>query len=149
MMMGLSIGGRGWHDDDDDDEDDWERWHGDTMMLALHLMIDRHFMIRIISLSTVSLPWLGSLVNFPPICTKTCLIVLDNFWISWMNLYSSVVDDYRLVMELIPLSKASDVLSWRWTFLVAVFFVFIFFASSISLLFSATCLHCANLTAVR
>ena len=49
-MMGLYIwGGGGLHYDDGDG------WHGDIIMLALHLVVDCHFMIRIISLATVSL----------------------------------------------------------------------------------------------
>ena len=40
-------------------------------------------------------------------------------------------------------------LSWRRTFLVTVFFASTFFASSFSLLFSATCLHCAILAVAR
>ena len=72
-------GGR-WHDGDGY----W--WHGDMMMLALHLVVDRHFMIRIISLATVSLLWVGSSANFPPMCTKAPLMVLDGCWISCINL---------------------------------------------------------------
>ena len=49
MMMGFSIGKRGL------DDDDGEGWHGDMMMLDLHLMVDRHFMIHIIYLATASL----------------------------------------------------------------------------------------------
>ena len=140
-------GGGGWHDDDNDD--DGEGWHGDMMMLALHLMVDRHFMIRIISLDTVSLLWLGSSDNLPPMCTKASLMVLNDYWISCMNLSSLVIDEDRMLMELMHISKASDILTWRWIFLVAVFFAVIFFASSISLLFSATCLHCTTLAVVR
>ena len=54
MIMGLSIGVGGLHDDYYDD-DYGEGWHGDMMMLALHLMVDRHFMIWIVSLDTISL----------------------------------------------------------------------------------------------
>ena len=133
----------GWHDDDG------EEWHGDMMMLALHLMVDFHFMIWIISLATVSFLWLDSSENFLPTCTKASLMVLDDSWISWMNLSSSVVDEDRIFMELMHIPKDSDLLSWIWTFLVAVFFAVIFFASSISLLFVATCLHRSNLIAVR
>ena len=50
MMMWLYIGGGGGLHDYDG-----EGWHGDMMMLALHLVVDCHFMIRIISLVTVSL----------------------------------------------------------------------------------------------
>ena len=134
-------GGEGW-------DDDGYGWHGDMMMLALHLVVDRHFMIRIISLATVSLLWLGSSANFPPMCTKASLMVLDGCWICCINLYSSVVDKYRLFMELIHISKASDILSWRWIFIVDVFFAVIFLASSTALLFVVTCLHCATLAAV-
>ena len=41
MMMGFNIWG-GLHDDDGDG------WHGDMMMLDLHLVVDCHFMIQII-----------------------------------------------------------------------------------------------------
>ena len=147
MMMGLYIEwwgrGGGWHDDDG------EGCNGDMMMLDPHLMVDRHFMIRIISLATVSLLWLGSSDNFPPMCTKTSLMLLYNWWISCMNLYSSMVDEYRLFMELMQIPKASDLLSWILIFIFAVFFAVIFFAYSISLLFASTCLYCATLTAVR
>ena len=47
-MMGFNIWG-GLHDDDGDG------WHGDMMMLALHLVVDSHFMIQIISMATISL----------------------------------------------------------------------------------------------
>ena len=76
-------------------------------------------------------------------------MVLDDYWISWMNLSSLVVEKYRLFVELMHLSKSSELLSWKWTFLVAVLFAVIFFASYFSLLFAATCLYCATLTAVR
>ena len=145
MMVVLSIGWGGWQDYDDDGEG----WHGDMIMLVLHLMVDRHFMNWIISLDTVSLLWLGSSDNFPPMCTKVSLMLLDDFWISLMNLSSSVVDKERLFMELMYLSKASDLLSWIWTFLAAVLFAVIFFASSVSLLFTSTYLYCATLTVVR
>ena len=145
MMMGLYIGGRGggWHDDDG------EGWHGDTMTLALHLGVDRHFRIRIISLDTVSLWVLGNPDNLPPRCTKEPLMVLGDCRRSFINLSSSVVDEDILFIELMHISKASDLFSWRRTFCVAVFFAVIFFASSISLLFVASCLHCATLEAVR
>ena len=135
--------GGGWNDDDGDG------WHGDMMMLALHLVVDRHFMIRIISLATVSLLWLGSSANFTPMCTKASLMVLDICWIRCINLYSSVVEKYRMFMELIHISKSSYILSWRWIFLVDVFFSVIFLASSTALLFVATCIHWATLAAVR
>ena len=109
MMMGLYIwggwGGGGWHDYDG------EGRHGDMMMLALHLVVDRHFMIQIISLDTVSLLWLGSSANFPPMCTKASLMMLDGCWIIFINLSSLVVDKDRLLMELMRISKASDLLS--------------------------------------
>ena len=76
-------------------------------------------------------------------------MVLDYCWIIWINLSSSVVDENRLFMKLMHLSRVSDTLSWIWTFLVAVFFSVTFFASSFSLLFSANCLHCDRLTSVR
>ena len=85
IMMGLSIWG-GWNDDDG------EGWHGYMMMLSPHLVVDRYFIIRIISLATVSLPWLGSLANFSTMSTKASLMVLGDFWISCINLSSSVVD---------------------------------------------------------
>ena len=119
------------------------------MMVALHLKVAHHFMIQIISLAAVSLLWLGGLANFPPMCIKVSLMVLDDCWISWINLYSLVVDEERLSVELMHDSKVPDILSWRWTFIVDVFFSVTFFASYFSLLFSATCLHCATLTAVR
>ena len=86
MMMGLYIGGGRWHDDYG------EGWHGYMMMLDIHLMVDHHFMIWIIYMATVSLLWLGTSANFPPICTKASLVVLGDCWISCMNLSSSVVD---------------------------------------------------------
>ena len=52
-------------------------------------------------------------------------------------------------MDLMHLSKASFLLSWRWDFLLAVFFAVTFHASFFFLLLSATCLHCAILRAVR
>ena len=131
MMMGLYIWG----------------WYGDMMMLDLHLVVHRHFMIRIISLATVSLLWLGHSASFPPMRTKESLMVLDDCWISCMKLSSLVVYKDRLFMELMHISRASDLLSWRRIFLVAVFFAVILFASSISLLFTSTCLHCATLSA--
>ena len=136
-------GGGGLHDVDG------YGWHGEMMMLALHLVVDFHFMIWIISLATVSLFWSGSSANFPPTCTKAYLIVLDGCWISCIKLSSSEVDEDRLFMELMQISKASDLLSWRWIFLVAVFFAVIFLASSTALLFTATCLHWATLAALR
>ena len=48
------------------------------MMVALYFMVAHHFMIRIISLATVSLLWLCSSGNFPPMCTKASLVVLDD-----------------------------------------------------------------------
>ena len=141
---GLPYGG-GWGCNNDDGEG----WHGDMMMLALHLVVDCHFMIRIISLATVSLLWLGSSANFPQMCTKASLMVLGDCWRSCINLSSSVVDEDRLFIELIHIPKASDLLSWRRIFLVAVFFAVIFFASSIYILFAFTCLHCETLAAVR
>ena len=119
------------------------------MMLALHLGVDRHFRIQIISLATVSLRLLGSSANFPSMCTKASLMVLGYCRRSCVNLSSSVVDEDRIFIELIHISKASDLFSWRRNFLVAIFFAVIFFASSISLLFVSTCLHCATLAAVR
>ena len=119
------------------------------MMIALHLMVAIHFKIKIISLATVSLLWLGSLANFPPIRTKESLTVLDDCWIRRMKISSLVVNEDRLFMELMHLPKASDHLIWRWTFLVDVLFTVIFFASSFYLLFWSTCLHCATLTEVR
>ena len=127
MLNELLIGGRGWHDDNDDDDDDGEGWNGDMMMLDLQFIVDCHFMICIISLYAVSLLWLGSSANFPPMCTKEFLMVLDDFWISWVNLYSSVAEKYRLFMELMHLLKDSDILNWRRNFLVAVFFAVIYF----------------------
>ena len=119
------------------------------MMVALYFMVALHFNIRIIYLNTASLLWLGSFFNFTPMYTKESLMVLDDCWIIWMNLSSSVVDKYRLFMELIHLSKASDRLSWRWTIFVDVLFAVYFFTSSFSLLLSATCLYCTTLTATR
>ena len=139
----LPQGITGWHDDDG------EGWHGDLMMLVLHLMVDCQFMIMIIYLDTVFLLWLFSSANFPQMCTKASLMLLCDCWIICMNLYSYVVDKERLFIELMHISKDSDILSWRWTFLVAVFFAVIFFDSYISLLFAATCLHCDTLTLVR
>ena len=49
------------------------------MMVALHFVVACHFMISIISMATLSLLRLGSLDNFPPMCTKALLIVLDDF----------------------------------------------------------------------
>ena len=118
------------------------------MMLALHSGVDLHFRIRIISLANVSLWVLGSLAHFPPRCTKASLMVLGDCRRSFINLYLSVVEEDRLFIELMHISKASDILSWRWTFLVAVFFAVIFFVSSISLVFADTCLHCSTLTSV-
>ena len=118
------------------------------MMVALQLMVARHFMIWIISQATVSLIWLGSLANSPLMRTKEYLMVLDDCWIIWINLYSLVVDKDRLFMELMLLSKASDRLSWRWTFLVAFFFALTFFPYSFSLLLSSTCIHYYTLTAI-
>ena len=43
---GFPYGGGGWHDDDDG-----EGWHGDMIMVTLHLMVYRHFLIQIISLA--------------------------------------------------------------------------------------------------
>ena len=60
------------------DDDDGERWHGDMMMLALHLVVDHNFMIRIIYLANVSLFLLHSLENFTPMYTKLSLMVLDD-----------------------------------------------------------------------
>ena len=140
--MGLYIWGMRWHDEDG------EGYHGDMMTLALHLMVDCHFIIRIISLATLSLLLLGSSANFTPMCTKASLMVFDDCWISWIDLSSLVVDKYKMFMELMRISKYSYILSWRWTFIVDIFFAVIFFASSVFLLFAATCLHCATLTAV-
>ena len=92
------------------------------VMLALHLMVACHFMIRIISLATLPFLWLGSSTNFLPMCTKTSLMILDDCWISWINLSLSVVYKDRLFMELMCVSKSSDILSCIWTFIVAVFF---------------------------
>ena len=113
------------------------------------MVVARHFMIRIISLATVSILWLGCLSNLPTMFTKAYLMVLDDCWISWMNLSSSMVNGDRLFMELMHVSKASYILIWRWTFIVAIFFAVKFFISSFSLLFASTCLHCANSTSVR
>ena len=148
---GPSGGGRGWNDDDnyDNNDDDGEGLHCDMMILTLHFMVDYHFMIQIVSLDNVSLLWLGILVNFPPICTKASLMVLDDCWIIWINLSSSVEDKDILFIELMHLPKASDLLSQRWTFLVAFLFPVTFFASSLSIIFSSTCLYCATLKAVR
>ena len=84
------------------------------MMVSLHLMLSCHFMIQIISLDTVSLLLLVSSDNFPPMCTKTSLMVLDDCLISSIKLSSSVVDKYRLFMELMHISKDSDIFRWRW-----------------------------------
>ena len=83
------------------------------IMVALHFMAYYHFVIFIISLANVSLLWLVSSANFTEMCTKASLRVLDDCWISCINLSFSVVDKDRLFMELIHLSKASDILSWR------------------------------------
>ena len=48
------------------------------MMVALDLMVAHHFMIRIISLDTVSFLWLGSLDTFTPMYTKVSFMVLDD-----------------------------------------------------------------------
>ena len=104
----------------------WKGWYGYMMMLALHLMAYRHFMILIIYLATVSLLWLVSSADFPPMCTKESFMVLNDCWISCMNLSLLVVDEDRLFMELMRISKISYILSWRWTLLVAVFFDVIF-----------------------
>ena len=118
------------------------------MVVALYLMVALQFIIWIISMDTVSLLWLGSSANFPPMCTKASLTVLEDFWISWINLSSLVVEEDILFMELMHISKASDTLSWRLSFLVAVFFSVTVFASSFFLLLSYTCLYCATLTVV-
>ena len=97
------------------------------IMLSLQLMVDFNFMIQIISLATVSLLWLVSSTNLPPMCTKASLIVLDDCWIIWITLSLSVVDEDRLFMDFMHLSKYSDILSWRLKFLVAVFFAVTFF----------------------
>ena len=52
-----------------------------------------------------------------------------------------MVYEDRLFIELLKISKASDLLSWRRIFLVAILFAVIFFASSISLLLAATLLQ--------
>ena len=143
-MMGLYIGGWGWHYDDDDD-DDGEGWHGEIMMFALRFMVDRHFMITVISLAIVSLLWLVSSANFTPMCTEASLMASDDCWISCMNLYSSVGRRRQTVHRVDAHIKSFRYLSWRWIFLAAVCFTVIFFASSVSLLFAATCLHCATI----
>ena len=48
------------------------------MMLALHFMVALHFMICIISLATVSLLWLDTSANCPPMGKKEYLEVLDD-----------------------------------------------------------------------
>ena len=62
------------------------------MMLALHLMVARQFMILVIYLATVSLLGLGSFVSFPLTCTKLSLMVLDDYCLFWINISSLVVD---------------------------------------------------------
>ena len=81
------------------------------MMVDLHFMVDINFMIQIISLATVSLIWLVMLDNLSPMCKKKYLMVLDDCWISCIELSSSVLDEDRLFMELMQLSKSSDNLS--------------------------------------
>ena len=48
------------------------------MVVGLYFMVAHNFMIWIISLATVSLNWLGSSDNFPPMCTKESLMVLGD-----------------------------------------------------------------------
>ena len=106
-------------------------------------LVDCHFMIRIISLATVSFPWLGSLDNFPPMCIEAYLMVLNDCLIICINLSSSVVDKYTLFMELMRLSKFSYLFSWRWTFIVDVLFDWYFLPLPF---LSYLHPHCATLT---
>ena len=48
------------------------------MMLAIQFMVAFTFMISIVSLDNVSILWLGSSADFPQICTKASLMVLDD-----------------------------------------------------------------------
>ena len=82
-------------------------------------------------------------------CSKAYLMVSEEMLTRLTNTNYLVGDDDRMFTESWNLWKASDCFSWRCNFRVAVFFAVYFFASSFSILFSATSMNCSTLTAVR
>ena len=106
------------------------------------------FKCWMISLTTVSLLWFGMSPSLPPRCEKASLMVFNDRLTSLMNMDYSIGYNNRLYTEYWHFWKTSDRFCQRHNFRVALLFSGLFLASSFSLLFSSTSLHCANLEVV-
>ena len=131
--------GEGWHDGRG------EEWHDDDG--GTYSSFSRKKLI--IYLATVYLIWLWILPSLPLMRPKASLIIVDERLIRLMNIDYLVGDNNRLFIESWHLWKASHRLFCRWNFRMNVFFSVYYFASSVSILFSATIIHCDTLVAVR